>query len=477
MKRGEKMALKLFHDMAEHVPAYKHFLTQHNINHRSIKTIIDFKKVPTIDKTNYLRRYPLHELCWDGVLAKRHYVISSTSGSTGEPFYFPRTKEQDEQYALMAELYLRANFDIQKHTTLYINAFPLGVWIGGLFTYAAITRVAEKGNYALSLINPGINVPSVIAAIKKFSHSYDQIIIGSYAPFLKDILDEGTIQGIPWSTLKVGFVFSAEGFSEEFREHVLTHTAMRNTLKATLNHYGTVDCGTMSYETPISIAVRKHLLSKTKLRAEMFEHPFKVPTLTQFIPEQFYFEQDANSHLLCSARSGIPLVRYDLKDYGHVYTGKELEERTGLSLVQLAKKSKIEDTRWNLPFVQVFERADLSVSYFAFQVYPDTIRRAIQRPEYRALCSGKFTMRVLYDTHHKQQLEINIELMPQVDKIHLATKNRILEAIHKQLLSESSEYQKTHGEKGKRILPTIILWPHGSGEYFQSGKKQQWVKK
>ena len=253
LARGKKMQFALFHDMAKRVPAYKHFLKKNRIDPKRIRTHDDLATVPAIDKDNYLRKYNLAQLSWDGKLSDEYHVISSTSGSSGEPFYFPRTTLQDEQYALLAELYLRTNFQIHKKRTLYINAFPLGVWIGGLFTYAAVATVGARGTYPLSLINPGINITGVLRAVKKFSKEYDQIIIASYGPFLKDILDEGTKEGIKWSNLNVGFIFSAEGFSDSFREHILTHTNKKNKLTASLNHYGTVDLGTMSHETPLAI--------------------------------------------------------------------------------------------------------------------------------------------------------------------------------------------------------------------------------
>src|SRR3989344_6681302 len=163
MLRGEHQALKLFHQMSLRVPAYKDFLKKNKVNPQNVHTIKDFLRLPTIDKNNYLRAYPLDMLCWDGKLAEGQYVISTTSGSTGEPFYFPHTKEQNLQYAAVAELYLRTNFTIHKKTTLYIDAFPMGAWIGGVFTYDAIRIIADRG-YALSVITPGVHKQEVIKA-------------------------------------------------------------------------------------------------------------------------------------------------------------------------------------------------------------------------------------------------------------------------------------------------------------------------
>ena len=102
-KRGEEMAFKLFKDMATRVPAYKKFLIENKVDINKVKTFKDTLFIPPVDKDNYLRKYELSELCWDGVLDKSSWVIASTSGSTGEPFYFPRTNEQDLLYSITAK--------------------------------------------------------------------------------------------------------------------------------------------------------------------------------------------------------------------------------------------------------------------------------------------------------------------------------------------------------------------------------------
>jgi phenylacetate-coenzyme A ligase PaaK-like adenylate-forming protein len=48
IKRGEKMALRLFRQMAERVPAYKDFLRKNKVKPEKINTIKDFKLVPPV---------------------------------------------------------------------------------------------------------------------------------------------------------------------------------------------------------------------------------------------------------------------------------------------------------------------------------------------------------------------------------------------------------------------------------------------
>ena len=477
-KRGEAAALRLFQKASSRVPAYKDFLRKNKCNPKSIKTIDDFKNVPTIDKSNYLNEYPLNALCWDGNLSKTQWTIATTSGSTGDPFYFPHTSLQDWQYALVAELYLRTNFEIHEKSTLYINSFPMGAWIGGVFTYKAIDLIAHRGNYNLSIISPGIHKQEVIKAVLTLGEYYDQVIIAGYAPFVKDIIDDGKFQKVNWKKYNIKFIFSAESFTERYRDYVCHAVGIKNPCRETLNHYGTVDLGTMSYETPISIALRRECLRNEKLRTKIFSSRVRQPTLTQYIPELFYFEEKEGT-LICSANSGLPLVRYDLKDTGNVYTYSEMKTKAETAespLEELANRNAISDTLWKLPFVQVFERNDFSVSLYAFQIYPETIKRALLSKKLQKYVSGKFTMLVNDSKKLDPQLNINIELKRDVKRGSPITK-LISQTITNQLILEVSEYRETYREKGAKIRPRIRLYDYENEKYFKPGIKQQWVIK
>jgi phenylacetate-CoA ligase len=478
MLDGSKKALSLFHEMAERVPAYRAFLDKHQFNPQAVETVEDMKKVPPVDKDSYLRIYHRNELCWDGDFRGKSWVISATSGSTGVPYYFPRMKKQDEDYAKTAELYLRQNFNIQEKSTLYINAFPMGVWIGGVFTYEAIKQVTDKG-YNLSIITPGINKLEVIRAVQNLGHDFDQIIIGSYAPFLKDILDDGVNNGLEWKDYNLGFVFSAEAFSEEFRDYVIEKVGLKHPYSSTLNHYGTVDLGTMAHETPLSILIRRFALKSPKIYEALFKGASKLPTLAQFDPTMFYFEEN-DGNLFCSSYSGLPLFRYDLKDHGGVLKRSEIDTIFAQNNIDLAKEivnAGIEGSIWNLPFVYVFERSDFSVSFFAFQIYPESIRKALLEQELPNKVTGKCAMHVTYDAEGVQQFIVHVELMSGISASDELSE-RIAEIVQRRLLNENSEYRKTSEEVGlTRVRPLIQLWPYEHPDYFKVGGKQKWIIK
>jgi phenylacetate-CoA ligase len=476
IEAGQIMALTLFHEMAQRVPAYQNFLKANAIDANLIKTAQDLGRVPTINKDNYLRAYALDQLCWDGNLGRDRWIISSTSGSTGKPFYFPRQLEQDTQYADLAELYLLSQFKIDQRNTLYIDAFAMGTWIGGVFTYSAVRQVAERG-YNLTVSTPGINIAEVINQVRELGPHFDQVIIGCYPPITKDIIDEGIGAGLDWSKYRLGIVFSAEGFNERFRDYIVSHAKLPHPLLSTLNHYGTVDMGTMAHETPLAALIRRLAHADADLYEKIFGQPHKLPTLAQFIPELFYFEED-DGRVICSARSGLPLVRYDLKDNGAVQTFAEIAghfKSSGLDLMAEARAQGIADTVWNLPFVQVYERADFTVGFRGCEVYPETIRKALSDAGLADKLTGKFTLASDYDDDITPTLTLHIELKPQLQaskNLH----NQALKLVLEHLLRENTEFKVLYEASPDKTRPVLKFWEYEYPQHFAKKGKQRWVK-
>jgi phenylacetate-CoA ligase len=149
---------------------------------------------------------------------------------------------------------------------------------------------------------------------------------------------------------------------------------------------------------------------------------------------------------------------------------------SGISIQKEAQRAGIKSTVWQLPFVYVYERSDFSVSLYAFQVYPETIRKAVQHPQFEDHVTGKFTLRTVYDEKSNQRLEVNIELRSDKEGSPSLEK-KLVESIVANLLRENSEYRKTHSEMADRIHPHIVFWKYEHETYFKPGRKQKWVLK
>src|SRR3989344_4960563 len=256
ISEGIKRALATFQQSAERVPAYKDLLSKNNINPNKIKTIFDFKTLPITNKS-YLRSYKLSELCWDGNLHDLD-MISTSSGSTGEPFYWPRGLDQEEEVTKIYEIIYKT-FKADKKKTLLVIGYSMGNWIAGTFTLTATMRLAQKG-YPITIISPGIIVDEIVKAVKNLSDSFEQVILAGYPPFIKDVIDRGKNFGIDWPKFDIKFIFGGEIISEQFRDYILKSvgkTKESERLTDTMNTYGSADSAILGYETPISIYLRR----------------------------------------------------------------------------------------------------------------------------------------------------------------------------------------------------------------------------
>jgi phenylacetate-coenzyme A ligase PaaK-like adenylate-forming protein len=90
LNEGRNQIDRLIKFVLKTTPAYKKFLKYNGIDYTKIKGFPDLQKLPIIDKNNYLRKYDYLELFPNKDISSK--VVSATSGSTGEPFYFFRIK-------------------------------------------------------------------------------------------------------------------------------------------------------------------------------------------------------------------------------------------------------------------------------------------------------------------------------------------------------------------------------------------------
>src|SRR3989344_841400 len=187
-RKGEERIIKFANYVTGNVPAYRDFLSDKNIKIKKIDNINYFKKLPLTGKNLYLKKYEYIDLFAKGGLDEIT-TISSTSGSTGHPFYFPRGEEQDSQYEFIAEVFLKNQFELDKKRTLAINGFGLGIWIGGIFTYKNLNKIASKG-YRLAVAPVGTNKDIFLKTFKKNDGLFEQFIVMGYPPFIKDIRSE-----------------------------------------------------------------------------------------------------------------------------------------------------------------------------------------------------------------------------------------------------------------------------------------------
>ncbi len=463
--------LSLFKKTAREVPAYQHFLDHHKVRPEAVKKI---SEIPPISKQSYLRRYPYNELFANGSLHSPH-VLTATSGSTGEPFYFARGESIDERAAHLHARFFDHSSLSKSEPTLAIVCFGMGVWIGGLITYEAFRRAARDGS-PISVITPGINKPEIFKILQRLAPSYKQVILAGYPPFIKDVLDEAHEEGIDLSSLNIAIVFAAEAFSESFRDYICARAHIQNPYTDTMNIYGSADLGAMAAETPLSILIRRMALKLPDAYKSIFGSITKIPTLAQFDPAAYVFEE-VDGSLYVSGDSAMPLVRYDIGDRGGVRTLAEFErafEANGVSLSQTILESDIPPSLLTLPFVFVYERSDLSTTLYGLQIYPESLRETLYLPTFTPFVTGRFSLASSFDADHNQQLDVHVEL--KRGKVASRSLSALMsKAFTAALLEKNAEFRELRAHLGRRASPHVRFWPHEDPRYFRRDIKQKWV--
>lgn len=466
--------LKLFHRAARDVPAYKAFLKRKGVSISGISKPAHIPLIPPITKDSYLRAFPYKDLFWNGALATPH-IMTSTSGSTGEPFYFARSKNVDEQSTLQHERFLLQSSLSKTDSTLAIVCFGMGVWIGGLITYQAFQALGQKG-YPISVITPGINKAEILKTLRLLAPHYKQIIFAGYPPFIKDVIDEATEAGISLRKHAVAVVFAAEAFTEHFRDYIVKKAHIKNALTDTMNIYGTADLGTMATETPLAVLIRRLAGKKPTLFEELFGSIVKTPTLAQYIPSYVAFEAE-EGELLITGDSAMPLVRYRIGDNGGVFSYEHavrVFKKHGLHLAKEMRDAGVSPRFARMPFVYVYERKDLSTTLYGLQIYPETIRETLLEETFSPFVTGRFTLLTKFDDKHDQYLEIHIEMRHEKDASP-ALSSHLLAEIVKNLKQKNGEYKELSNFLGARAEPRLVFWPHEDPEYFRRDIKQRWV--
>ncbi|MBI3633194.1 MAG: phenylacetate--CoA ligase family protein [Candidatus Vogelbacteria bacterium] len=470
-------SLNLFHKVAQSVPAYKDFLKKNKIDPKKVKNFVDLQSVPVISKQNYLRKYSLTALCFDGKLDDKAFVFTATSGSTGTPFYFPRDEVLDWQYSYYLELFINnLGPGRKKRSTLVVDAFGMGVWIGGLITYQAWRMLALRG-YPITIITPGINKKEIFDAFQNLAGNFDQVILCGYPPFVKDIIDEGElVHGIKWKEFNIKFLFAAEAFGENYRNYLVKKTGIKNVYRDMANVYGSADLGAMAIETPVSILARRVAVNNERLFVELFKGATKIPTLAQFDPRFINFEAPEGV-VLCTGYNALPLVRYAIGDHGGIMSMKELLvifKNAGVDLMKECRRVKIEKTVKDLPFVYVYERLDFSTKLFGAIIYPEHVKRALEHSSIQNFLTGKFSMSTEVDADENQYLYIHLEMkigVKESRELSDITCKLIVESLNK----NNAEYKNNYQTIPEKVTPRLSFWTYEHPNYFKPGTKQKYV--
>jgi phenylacetate-CoA ligase len=468
----QAVALALFHTVAASVPAYQSFLSEQGIDPAAVRSIADFQALPLTTKENYLRRHALADLCRDGRLESCDMVAVS-SGSTGQPTFWPRFLADEFQIAPRFEQVFHDSFGADSRLTLAVVCFALGTWVGGMYTASCCRHLAAKG-YPITVITPGNNKEEIFRVVAELGQAFEQVVLLGYPPFLKDIIDSGIARGVEWRRYNIKLVMAGEVFSEEWRGLVGERMGSQNPCYDSASLYGTADAGVLANETPLSIRIRRFLAERPDAALALFGES-RLPTLAQYDPLCRFFEVHDGT-LLFSGDNGIPLIRYHIADTGGLLTYdtmlRFLAEWGFDPLVALGGQGA-RGIR-ELPFVYVFGRSHFTISYFGANIYPENVTIGLEQPVIKEWVTGKFVLESKEDADRNRFLSVVVELAPGVAG-GAEREGAIAESILAQLRRLNSEFANYVPPEYQ--LPRVTLAPAGDPEWFPIGVKHRYTRK
>lgn len=464
---GLKKAFNTYKKAITSVPAYIDFLKKNKF--RGIEKKEDFTKLPILEKENYLDIYPLEKLCLKGTLRDK-YLIASSAGSTGIPRLWPHVLSQDQMIPKATEMIMLDYYKIDKRSTLVLLSLSLGSWGAGVLALNGLFAIANENKYpSFSFVTPGSNIDDSIEFIKRLKDNYSQIIIISYPPLAKNIIDQGGEEGIDWKKLDVKLLLSGERFSEDWRKIIADKLGGKKDLLRIVGAYASADVGMIGYETPLTITILKLASQNPKLAKSIFGQE-ETPSLIQFNPIGTYIEI-LNNQIILTADQGIPLIRYNIKDRGGIIKFKKILDIVsdfGYNLEEILKNYGFSlKNVWRLPLLYIFGRTD-AVSLDGANVYIDNIQTIINQIRMEEINSFKISKQV------EKNQDINFYILFELKKDRKFTDKEILQLslkyqpiILEKLLKLNPDYRKSYQDNPESLTPKLKFYPYQTGPFSE----------
>jgi len=463
--------LTLFERVAAMVPAYRDFLLTTGVDPSTITSLADFRTLPYTNKQNYNQKYKLADLCRDGRLDATD-MIAVSSGASGAPTFWLRAGVDEEAISVRFAQIFHDSFRADERLTLAVVCFPLGTWVGGMYTAACCRHLAAQG-YRVVTVSPGNNKAEILRVVQALGPEFQQTVLLGYPPFVKDVVDSGIAAGVRWANYNVKMVFAGEVFSEEWRSLVCERVGAVDPARDTASLYGTADAGVLANETPLSISLRRFFAANPEAGRELFGES-RLPTLAQYDPLSRYFEAD-NGTLLFTGDNGIPLIRYHIADSGGIVPFDDMiayATDRGWSMPAELKSAETRGLR-RLPFVYVFGRSLFAVSFYGANVYPENVMVGLEQATIKDWVTGKFVLEVVDVDDGNRGLRVTVELAAGVDWDD-TKRVTIAESIRLHLRRLNSEFANYVPDV--RQTPIVELRSTGDPEYFPVGIKHRYTR-
>jgi phenylacetate-CoA ligase len=438
------------------VPAYGDFLRRNDWRFRWFV----LESYPPTDKLSYVKAYSEEQRCWHGRIEIEGSVVDESSGSSGQPYNWIRSRKELGTVHKNLAGYTTLVFPSKRR--FVINAYSMGAWATGTNTGIAMARVAM-------VKNTGPDLDKIIDTLRHFGPGFDYIIT-AYPPFLKHLQDKMDAIGFDWSAYKLSALVGGEGMTEALRDY------LEQRFTKVRSGYGASDLTIgMGGETDLTVWLRRRLRTDHALRAALLgpdEH--RLPMIFQYNPLETYLETTADGEILCTINTTAvlnPKVRYNIGDEGKLMSFDELTRIVG---DDPGLRRAFEGDRMRLPLLFLYGRKDSTISYMGANIYPQDVENGLYQDNPLAHRIQSFCLTLEEHSDLESRPAVNIQLregvqltQPELDELADVCRRGVL----RYLAEVSRDFAESLAEDPTAADLRVRVHEHGAGPFAATAGK------
>jgi phenylacetate-CoA ligase len=439
------------------VPAYRDFLRGHGWTFRWFR----LDSYPPTGKQSYVKAYPEDQRCRHGRIEIAGTVVDESSGSSGQPFNWVRSR--GELRSVHKNLAGYATMVFPARRRFVINAYSMGAWATGTNTGIAMSRIAM-------VKNTGPDLRKIIDTLRYFGPDFEYIVT-AYPPFLKHLRDALDAEAFGWDAYRISGLVGGEGMTEALRDY------LEERFRKVRSGYGASDLTIgMAGETDFSVWVRRRMRTDDALRTALLgpdEH--RLPMVFQYNPLETYLETTAEGELLCTINSTAvlnPRVRYNIGDEARLATFPEVLAAIGDPAARAEAEAAFRVDRMRLPLLFLYGRKDSTVSYMGANIYPQDVEYGLYTGNAYAHLLQGFCLQVREHADLESRPIVNLQLrdganLDEGERRDLAWTCR--EGVLRHLVSVSRDFAESLAEDPSAGDLRVEVHDFGTGPFAGAG--------
>ncbi|MBU2667902.1 phenylacetate--CoA ligase family protein [Actinoplanes bogorensis] len=441
------------------VPAYGDFLRRRGWRFRWF----DLSSYPQTAKDSYVKAYPERERCRNGRYQIEGSVVDESSGSSGQPFNWVRSKA--ELQSVHRNLAAYATMIFPSDRRFVINAYSMGAWATGTNTGIAMSRIAM-------VKNTGPDIRKIIDTLRHFGPDFEYVVT-AYPPFLKRLLDELDAERFPWADYRISGLVGGEGMTEALRDY------LERRFRKVRSGYGASDLTIgMAGETDLSVWVRRRLRTDAGLRERLLgPDEERLPMVFQYNPLETYLETTADGEILCTLNSTSvvnPKVRYNIGDEGRLATLPEVLAAIDDPAARAEAEAAMRVDGMRLPLLFLFGRKDSTISYMGANIYPQDIEYGLYEGNpYAGMLEG-FCLELVQDVDLESRPTVHLQLRSLV-RVDPAQQELLRDACRAGVLAHltrsSRDFAESVAEDPSAADVRIVVHEYGTGPFAGAAAK------